>query len=110
MTSTKTPDATATVIPAEAYEAYAAYMRTGGTVSFMEWLASDSGQAALTAFQDQATAAAKAARMADAKAIWRDFKENGEGTIYARAHAARMLAYLSTVDFDAITAEATPAS
>jgi hypothetical protein len=104
MTSTKTPDQAAVVIPADAYRAFADFLSAGNTGSFDDWFASDAGKTALVAFQDQATAAAKSTRMADAKALWRDFKNNGEVTVYAKAHAARLLAYLSTVDFDAIVA------
>ena len=104
MTSTRTPAQTAAVIPPEAYEAYAAFMRTGGIASFTDWFDSESGQTALTALQDQQAAAAKSERMADAKAIWRDFKNSGEVTRYSRQHAERLLAYLQTVDFAAIDA------
>lgn len=107
MASTKSTPTT-TIISPDAYRAFADFLSAGGTGSFDEWYASEAGQTALTAFADQAKAAARSQLMADAKAIWRDFKENSEVTIYSREHGARMLTYLSGLDFDAIVAE--PAS
>lgn len=107
MTSTTRSTVQTASIPADAYRAFADYLSAGNTGSFDEWYASDAGKTALLAFEDQAKAAEKAARMADAKAMWRDFKNNGQITMYAKAHALRLVDYLATVDFDAIQPEAT---
>ena len=97
-TTSKTPTTTPT---ADAYRAYAAALEAGCTDDFATWFAGD-GQAAITALKDQQDAELRATRQSWARAVARDFKTNGKLTTYSKDRAQFLLAYLGTVDFDAL--------
>lgn len=95
-----TPDVS-TATPDD-YRAFADFLAAGNTGSFADWFASPAGEAQRVAFADQAKAAARKNLMSASRAVWRDFKQNGQLTTYSVAKLRELMAHVATLDLDSL--------
>lgn len=89
-------------ITSDIVRAFAEALDHGFTGSLQDFAASEDGQTAARAFQDQKNAEMRSLRMSWSRAVSRDFKVNGKLTTYSKDRAILLRDYLATVNFDEV--------
>lgn len=100
MTARKTESAVQ-ITPAIVH-AFAEFLEAGNVSSLEEFAASEAGQTAAKAMQDQKEAELRSNRMGQARAVAKDLKVNGHLSSYSKDRAIALRDWLATVDFDSL--------